>query len=61
MTSTEFAYLVTDVSHSQRLKLLRLIKISLTRPEAREVLVDCSAQGLDPDDTLAEIERRLSH
>lgn len=36
--TTEFAELVTDLSDSQRLKVLRLIKISLTRPEARSVL-----------------------
>jgi hypothetical protein len=58
-TTNEFAALVVELTDSQRLKVLSLIKIALARPEARRVLVECSERCLDLDDALAEIARRL--
>lgn len=59
MTPKEFMELVSELSEAQKLKVLRLLTIAASHPEARFVIDDCRNRGLDVDGTIAELSRRL--
>ncbi|HVY65160.1 MAG TPA: hypothetical protein VHH11_10100 [Gammaproteobacteria bacterium] len=59
MTREELMELVSKMNDSEKLKVLRLLQIAASCPEAMSVFKDCHGRGLDLDGTLAELFRRL--
>lgn len=60
MKSDAVSRLVTEMTHLQKLSLLQLLKIGVSSPEVRSVVLECRDRGLDVDGTLAEVLRRFA-
>jgi hypothetical protein len=59
MTSQEFLHIVSAMNDAERHEIRSLLEITLIHPEARKVIRRCTERGLDLDDTLAEVSRKL--
>jgi hypothetical protein len=59
MTLKEFEDLVAALTDTEKLKVLRLLEIAVSRPDVRSAIKDCHERGLDLDATIAELTRRL--
>ena len=59
VTPQEFGELVAELTDTQKIKVLRLLTIAVSRPEARSLINECKKRGLGIDATIEELSRRL--
>jgi hypothetical protein len=51
--------LVSELTDTRKVKVLRVLTIAVAHPDARSVIKECSARGIDLDATLTELSKRL--
>jgi hypothetical protein len=59
MSREQFVEVLSSLNRAQHLQVLKLVRIVASWPEARAVIRECNDRGLDLEDALAELSRRL--